>query len=88
MKRMERTIEEMKSLMGKQEQNAYYRALNELSKNRDAAIAVGDVATVKHIDQQMASVKQPEIQANVPSAALDFNSAINVDNSDILNSFY
>src|SRR5260221_586255 len=72
LKRMERTIEEMKSLMSKQEHAAYQRAMTELMKNRDAAIALGDVTAVKNLERQMASTQPAISQQQIPSATQEF----------------
>lgn len=72
-KQLQRTLESMKSVMDKNEEMAYKRALAQLQQDRDNAIALGNVPLVNQIEQQAAALKvKPNAEPEIPQVVQDF----------------
>lgn len=61
-KQLKKTVDSMKAILEKQEQQAYQRALAELKYERDLAIQKGDIQLVNQLEQQATSMSAPAPQ--------------------------
>lgn len=66
LKSMQRTIEELKEHMQKQDQIAYEKALRDIEAQRKEAIRNGDVDLVEHLDEQKQQMNVPQQQPQQP----------------------
>lgn len=66
-KNLERTMQELKSFIDKQEKLSYQKAMHDLTSSREAAISLGDINKVKIIEDQIQKVPIPQ-QVNNPAA--------------------
>lgn len=72
-KNLQRTVDELKQFMSRQEEQAYKRALAELSAQRNQAIRNGDVELVNEIEKQSAELNPQKNTAAVePDVVSDF----------------
>lgn len=71
-KQLKKTVDSMKTILEKQEQLAYQRALAELQQERDMAIQRGDVQRVNQLDQQAANTPAPITTPDVIPVVEDF----------------